>query len=151
MSAQGRPYIVVSSRGRFEATDSTLSDLGVQPTGTDKGDPGISFNTDQHRGAGAHAAAAQHHRRGAVEVQATSSSRASPRPSRGRTACSCRATSARRMTDIKAERNGGNGVTVTGESSDREIHNITTSGQPLLRRGRGRPEQAAGQQHQRDR
>ena len=46
MSAQGRPYIVVSSRGRFEATDATLSDLGVQPTGTDKGDPGISFNTD---------------------------------------------------------------------------------------------------------
>jgi hypothetical protein len=32
------------------------------------------------------------------------------------------------LTDVKAERNGGNGVAVTGESSGREIHNITTTG-----------------------
>ncbi len=96
MSSQGRPYIVVSSRGRFEATDSILSDLGVQPTGTDKGDPGISYNTDSTGSAGAHAAAAQHHRRVSCRSPRTSSSRASPPPSRGPTACSCRATSARR-------------------------------------------------------
>jgi hypothetical protein len=32
------------------------------------------------------------------------------------------------MTNIKAERNGGNGMAVTGPSSDRPITNITTSG-----------------------
>ena len=45
-NAPGRPYIVVAARGRFDATDSTLSDMGVQPIGADKGEPGISYNTD---------------------------------------------------------------------------------------------------------
>ena len=45
-NAPGRPYIVVAARGRFDASDSTLSDLGVQPIGADKGEPGISYNTD---------------------------------------------------------------------------------------------------------
>jgi hypothetical protein len=43
-NAQGRPYIAVSSGGRFDATDATLGDRGVQPSGTDKGEPAMSYN-----------------------------------------------------------------------------------------------------------
>ena len=127
MSSQGRPYIVVSSRGRFEATDSTLSDLGVQPTGTDKGDPGISYNTDStgalvrtqllRNTTGAELSKSKNIKLEGVTAAESWSDGLLLQGDIGTT-----------LTDIKAERNGGNGVTVTGESSDREIHNITTSG-----------------------
>ena len=55
------------------------------------------------------------------------------------------------MSGIKAERNGGNGVTVTGESSDRQITGITTSGNHSYGVARDRPDQAAGLEHQRHR
>ena len=127
MSSQGRPYIVVSSRGRFEATDSTLSDLGVQPTGTDKGDPGISYNTDStgalvrtqllRNTTGAELSKSKNIKLEGVTATESWSDGLLLQGDVGTT-----------LTDIKAERNGGNGVTVTGESSEREIHNITTSG-----------------------
>lgn len=127
MSSQGRPYIVVSSRGRFEATDSTLSDLGVQPTGTDKGDPGISYNTDStgalvrtqllRNTTGAELSKSKNIKLEGVTAAQSWSDGLLLQGDIGTT-----------LTDIKAERNGGNGVTVTGESSEREIHNITTSG-----------------------
>ncbi len=127
MSSQGRPYIVVSSRGRFEATDSTLSDLGVQPTGTDKGDPGISYNTDStgalvrtqllRNTTGAELSKSKNIKLEGVTAAESWSDGLLLQGDIGTT-----------LTDIKAERNGGNGVTVTGESSEREIHNITTSG-----------------------
>ena len=127
MSAQGRPYIVVSSRGRFEATDATLSDLGVQPTGTDKGDPGISFNTDStgalvrtqllRNTTGAELSKSKNIKLEGVTATESWSDGLLLQGDVGTT-----------LTDIKAERNGGNGVTVTGESSAREIHDITTNG-----------------------
>ena len=127
MSSQGRPYIVVSSRGRFEATDATLSDLGVQPTGTDKGDPGISFNTDStgalvrtqllRNTTGAELSKSKNIKLEGVTATESWSDGLLLQGDVGTT-----------LTDIKAERNGGNGVTVTGESSAREIHDITTNG-----------------------
>ena len=127
MSSQGRPYIVVSSRGRFEATDSTLSDLGVQPTGTDKGDPGISYNTDS---TGALVRTQLLRNTTGVELSKSKNIKLE-----GVTATESwsdglllQGDVGTTLTDIKTERNGGNGVTVTGESSEREIHNITTSG-----------------------
>ena len=127
MSAQGRPYIVVSSRGRFEATDATLSDLGVQPTGTDKGDPGISFNTDStgalvrtqllRNTTGAELSKSKNIKLEGVTATESWSDGLLLQGDVGTT-----------LTDVKAERNGGNGVTVTGESSAREIHDITTNG-----------------------
>ena len=127
MSSQGRPYIVVSSRGRFEATDSTLSDLGVQPTGTDKGDPGISYNTDStgtlvrtqllRNTTGAELSRSKNIKLEGVTATESWSDGLLLQGDIGTA-----------LTDIKAERNGGNGVMVTGESSDREIHNITTTG-----------------------
>ena len=127
MNSQGRPYIVVSGRGHFEATDSTLSDLGVQPTGTDKGDPGISFNTES---TGSLVRTQLLRNTTGVEL-----SRAKNVKLKGVTATESwsdglllQGDVGTTLTDIKAERNGGNGVTVTGESSAREIHNITTTG-----------------------
>ena len=127
MNSQGRPYIVVSSRGRFEATDSTLSDLGVQPTGTDKGDPGISFNTDS---TGALVRTQLLRNTTGVELSKSKNIKLE-----GVTATESwsdgfllQGDVGTTLTDVKAERNGGNGVAVTGESSGREIHNITTTG-----------------------
>ena len=118
MSAQGRPYIVVSARGRFEATDATLSDLGVQPTGTDKGDPGISFNTGStgalvrtqllRNTTGAELSGSANIRLEDVTASESWSDGLLLQGDQGTT-----------MSGIKAERNGGNGVTVTGESSER--------------------------------
>src|SRR4029079_5216775 len=127
MSAQGRPYIVVSSRGRFEATDATLSDLGVQPTGTDKGDPGVSYNTDS---TGSLVRTQLLRNTTGVELSKSKGIKledvtASQSWSAGVLLQGDVGTT---LSGIKAERNGGNGVTVTGESSVREIHAITTSG-----------------------
>src|SRR6185312_2321388 len=127
MSAQGRPYIVVSSRGRFEATDATLSDLGVQPTGTDKGDPGVSYNTDSN---GSLVRTQLLRNTTGVELSKSKNIKledvtASESWSDGVLLQGDVGTA---LSGIKAERNGGNGVTVGGESSDREVHNITTSG-----------------------
>ena len=150
MSSQGRPYIVVSSRGRFEATDSTLSDLGVQPTGTDKGDPGISYNTDStgalvrtqllRNTTGAELSKSKNIKLEGVTAAESWSDGLLLQGDIGTT-----------LTDIKAERNGGNGVTVTGESSDREIHNITTSGNHSYGVAVVGQNKAAGHEHQRDR
>ena len=127
MSAQGRPYIVVSGRGRFEATDATLSDLGVQPNGTDKGDPGISFNTDS---TGALVRTQLLRNTTGAELSASSNVKldtvtASESWSDGLLLQGDKGTA---MANIRAERNGGNGVTVTGVSTDRSITGITTSG-----------------------
>jgi hypothetical protein len=127
MSAQGRPYIVVSGRGRFEATDATISDLGVQPTGTDKGDPGISFNTAStgslvrtqllRNTTGAELSQSANIKLEDVTAAESWSDGLLLQGDKGTT-----------MSGIKAERNGGNGVTVTGLSSDRPITDITTAG-----------------------
>ena len=127
MSAQGRPYIVVSSRGRFEATDATLSDLGVQPTGTDPGDPGVSYNTGStgslvrtqllRNTTGAELSKSSNIKLDDVTASESWSDGLLLQGDIGTT-----------MSNIKAERNGGNGVTVTGESSERSISGITTSG-----------------------
>ena len=150
MSSQGRPYIVVSSRGRFEATDSTLSDLGVQPTGTDKGDPGISYNTDStgalvrtqllRNTTGAELSKSKNIKLEGVTAAESWSDGLLLQGDIGTT-----------LTDIKAERNGGNGVTVTGESSDREIHNITTSGNHSYGVAVVGQNKAQVSEHQRDR
>jgi hypothetical protein len=127
MDAQGRPYIVVSSRGRFEAADATLSDLGVQPVGADKGEPGVSFNTDAtgslvrttllRNTVGAELSRSKNVRLEAVTAAESWSDGLLLQGDRGTV-----------LKDIKAERNGGNGVMVTGDSSDRPVTNITASG-----------------------
>jgi parallel beta helix pectate lyase-like protein len=127
MEAQGRPYIVVSSRGRFEATDAVLSDLGVAPTGTDKGDPGVSYNTAStgflvrtqllRNTTGAELSASSNIKLEDVTASNSAADGLLLQGDKGTT-----------MSNIKAVGNGGNGVTVTGESSERHITGITTSG-----------------------
>ena len=127
MAAQGRPFIVVSARGRFEATDATLSDLGTLSTGTAKGEPGISFNTDS---TGAlvrtqvlrNTVGAELSSSGGVRIEDTTFAEAAEdglflQGDKGTT-----------LIGVKAERNGSNGVLVAGPSSDRPITNISTAG-----------------------
>jgi Right handed beta helix region len=127
MNAQGRPFIIVSSGGRFDATDSTLSDLGVQPTGTDKGDPGIAFNNGStgalvrtqllRNTTGLELTRSRNVRLDGVTTSESWSDGMLLQGDVGTT-----------LAGVTAERNGGNGVTVTGDSTERAITGITTSG-----------------------
>lgn len=130
-NAQGRPYIAVSSGGRFDATDATLGDRGVQPSGTDKGEPAMSYNISYNTDAtgtllrtslvrnttGAELSRSRNVRLDAVTVVEPWSDGLLLQGDR-RTV----------MKAITAERNGGNGVMVTGETSDGPVTNITTKG-----------------------
>src|SRR5207248_5816900 len=42
-AAAGRPYIKVADRGRLDAVDATISDLGTQQSGDDRGRPAVWF------------------------------------------------------------------------------------------------------------
>ena len=59
--AAGRPFIVVSSGGRLEAIDATISDLGTPDTDRENR-AGVQFTSRQQRLTGPHLAAAQQHR-----------------------------------------------------------------------------------------
>ena len=126
LTAQGRPYIVVSGGGRLEATDATLSDLGVQPTGTQVGLPGVAFNTDSTgslvrtrllRNTTGVRLSGSNIKIEDVTAEESWADGILLQGDQGTT-----------MSGIKANRNGGNGVSVSGTSSDRAITNITTSG-----------------------
>lgn len=126
-NSPGRPYIVVAARGRFDATDSTLSDLGVQPIGADKGEPGISYNTDStgalvrtsvlRNTTGIELSASRNVRLDAVTIAESWSDGLVLQADKGT-----------RLSGVSAERNGATGVQVVGESTDRPITGITTSG-----------------------
>jgi hypothetical protein len=126
-NAPGRPYIVVAARGRFDASDSTLSDLGVQPIGADKGEPGISYNTDStgalvrtsvlRSTTGVELSASRNVRLDGVTIAESWSDGLVLQADKGT-----------RFSGVSAERNGGNGVQVVGPSTDRAITGITTSG-----------------------
>jgi hypothetical protein len=126
----GRPFIVVSGGGRFEATDSTVSDLGTVPT--DPADrPGLTLGENSaativrtsflrnstglkvDRTAGA--------RLEAVTVSDSAADGLVLRGDRGTT-----------LINITANNNGGNGVLVTGPPSDRPVTAISATGNKLF-------------------
>jgi hypothetical protein len=123
----GRPYIVVSGSGHFDATDATLSDLGVQPIGADKGEPGVDFNAEStgslvrtqllRNTVGLELTQSRNVRLENVDVAESWSDGLLLQGDVGTV-----------LAGITAERNGGNGVAVGGETSDRPITNITTKG-----------------------
>jgi hypothetical protein len=126
-NAAGRPYIVVSGNGRFDATDATISDLGVQPVGADKGEPGLDFNAEStgslvrtkllRNTVGLELSKSRNVRLDTVDIAEAWSDGLLLQGDKGTV-----------LTGITAERNGGNGVAVGGETSDRPITNITTRG-----------------------
>jgi hypothetical protein len=126
-TAAGRPMIVVSTRGRLESTDVTISDLGTTRTSTDDGDAGVEF----HAGSGGFLVRTTLQRNSTgvelvrsegvhlEDVTATEST------GDGIVFDGDRGTT---MSGIRAMGNGGNGVLATGESSGRPIGGIVTSG-----------------------
>ena len=143
MNAQGRPYIVVSGGGRFDATDATLSDLGVQPTGTDKGDPGISFNT-----ASTGSLVRTQLLRNTTGAELSKSSNIKLEDRHRHRVVVGRPAPAGRPRHDDGEHQGRAQRRQRRDRHRRELgppdHQHHDRGQPLLRRGRDRPEQAAG-------
>jgi cytoskeletal protein RodZ len=126
----GRPFIVVSVGGRFEATDATISDLGTVPTDPadragvtfGEGSSGAVVRTSMLRNSiGIKVDRANNIRLEAVTVSESASDGLVLRGDRGTA-----------LIGITAERNGGNGVLVTGPSSDRPISGITAQGNKLF-------------------
>jgi hypothetical protein len=124
--APGRPCIVVSAGGTLEATDTTITDLGTPPVETDNGRAGVTFGPGS-RGAlvrttllrnstGLELSRSDAVRLHTVTVGDSAADGIVLRGDRGTT-----------MSDIRTERNGGNGVLVSGESTDRRITGISTA------------------------
>ena len=126
----GRPFIVVSGGGRFEAVDSTVSDLGTVPT-----DPvsraGVTLNQNSavsvvrtaflRNSTGLKLDRTVDARLEAVTVSESTADGLVLRGDRGTA-----------LIGIKSENNGGNGVLVAGPPSDRPITAITATGNKLF-------------------
>jgi hypothetical protein len=125
--AAGRPYIVVAAAGRLDATDATLSDLGTNPVGDNHGSPAVSFGRGStgslvgtsllRNSTGLTLAESQ-----GVRLQDVT---ADDSVQDGIVLRGDRATT---LSGIKAERNGNNGVLVSGQPSGRPITGIATTG-----------------------
>ncbi|WP_433558340.1 right-handed parallel beta-helix repeat-containing protein [Pseudonocardia xinjiangensis] len=126
-TAAGRPAIVVSARGRLEATDATISDLGTQPIGIDQGRAGVLFNPDSS-GSLIRTTLARNSTgvelSGSVGVQLQDVT-ASDSMADGVVLRGDRGTT---MSGIRATGNGGSGVLVTGVSSSRPVTGVSTTG-----------------------
>ncbi|QYN37202.1 right-handed parallel beta-helix repeat-containing protein [Pseudonocardia sp. DSM 110487] len=126
-TSPGRPFVAVSARGRFDAVDSTISDLGTPSTGIDGGRAGVTFNlgalgslvrtTLQRNTTGVELS-----RSDAVHLEDVAFTES---VGDGLVLTGDRGTT---MKGIRAVGNGDNGVVVAGESSDRAVTGITTSG-----------------------
>jgi hypothetical protein len=126
-TSPGRPFFAVSARGRLDAVDSTISDLGTPSTGIDGGRAGVTFNqgatgslvrtTVQRNTTGVELS-----RSDAVHLENVTFTES---VGDGLVLTADRDT---KMSGIKAVRNGDNGVVVAGESTGRPVTGITTNG-----------------------
>jgi hypothetical protein len=126
-TAAGRPFFQVSARGRLDAVDSTISNLGTPSTGLAGGRAGVTFN----RGAGGSLVRTTL-RRNTVGLELSQSDAVhledvtlAESVADGLVLTGDRGTT---MSGIRAADNGDNGVVVAGESTDRPVTGITTSG-----------------------
>jgi Right handed beta helix region len=127
-TAAGRPSLVASTGGRLEATDTTITGLGTAPSALDEdGQAAVVFNptstgaltrtTVRHASTGLRLVRSHGVRLTDVTVADSAED--------GLVLSGDRATV---LGGIRADRNGGNGVLVTGEGADRAITGITTTG-----------------------
>lgn len=124
--APGRPSIAVSAGGILEATDTTITDLGSPPVETDNGRAGLAFGpgsrgtlirtTLLRNTTGLELSRSDAVRLHSVTVGDSTADGIVLHGDRGTT-----------MSDIRTERNRGNGVLVSGESTDRRITGISTA------------------------
>ena len=125
--AAGRPYIKVSGRGRLDATDATISDLGSPAVGDNRGEPAIGFargatgtltgTTLLRNSTGLLLAQSQGVRLQDVTADDSTAD-----------GIVLRGDHATVLSGVKADRNGADGVLVTGAVTDRPIVGITTTG-----------------------
>ena len=121
----GCPFVVVSSNGQMDAVDATFADLAPAPARR----PGRrAVRHQQLRLDGAHHPAAQQHRPQARPVQRCIRLEALTVNESAADGLVLRGDKGTALIGIKAERNGANGVLVTGESTDRPITGISTTG-----------------------
>jgi hypothetical protein len=124
-----RPYIVVSGGGAMDATDATFSDLGTP--GRPTGEAGISFNRAatgslvRTQVIGGSTGLRLQSSDGVKLDQLTVARSAED----GIVLAGDKGTA---LSAVKAEGNGGTGVTVTGEPTDRPITGISTSQNALF-------------------
>jgi hypothetical protein len=126
-TAPGRPSITVSSGGRLDSTDTTISDLGATPTGTDTGRPGMLFNPGStgslvrtnllRNTTGLQLSRSDGVRLDGVTVRESTGD--------GLVLTGDTATT---MSGIHVEHNEGNGVLVNGDRSGRTITGVATAG-----------------------
>jgi hypothetical protein len=125
--AAGRPFFAVSARGRLDAVDSTIGDLGTLSSGIDGGHAGVTFN----RGSSGslvrttvrrNTTGVELSRSDAVHLEDVTFTES---VGDGLVLTGDRGTT---MSGIRAVGNGDNGVVVEGESTDRPVTGITTTG-----------------------
>jgi len=122
----GRPFIVVSTGGRLDATDVTVTDLGTASDAPDPR-PAISFHTDT---GGSLVRATFARNTTALQLQRTQDVRLEDVTVTDSTADGLELSGDRGTTvnRVRAERNGGNGIRFDGTTTDHPITGITTSG-----------------------
>jgi hypothetical protein len=126
ITGRGVTVIVVAGGGRLDATDATFTDLGTAVTDPDSR-AGVQFNPDSGGSlerasflrdtVGLRLVASRDVRLDGVRVEDSASDGLALQGDVGTT-----------LRGIVAERNGGNGVLVEGETSDRPITGISTAG-----------------------
>ncbi len=126
-NAVGRPNIVVSKGGSLETTDATINDMGAAPSGADDGSAAVLFNpgstgslvrtTVARSSTGIELSRSNDVRLEDVTISESGTDGLILRGDTGTT-----------LAGVRAEKNGANGVSVTGEVSPRPITGISTSG-----------------------
>ncbi|GAA5118075.1 right-handed parallel beta-helix repeat-containing protein [Pseudonocardia adelaidensis] len=121
----GRPFLEASGGGEINATDVTITDMGVPEHGQATAEPAVGFNpgssgslvrtTLQRNNIGVEVSKAQGVQLDGLTVTESESDGIVLNGDQGT-----------RMANLRAERNGGNGMFVGGENSDRPISGLTT-------------------------
>ncbi|HEX2288778.1 MAG TPA: right-handed parallel beta-helix repeat-containing protein, partial [Pseudonocardiaceae bacterium] len=123
--AVGRPFLEAAGGGEINATDVTITDMGVPEHGQATAEPAVGFNpgstgslvrtTLQRNTIGVEVSKAQGVNLDGLTVTESESDGIVLNGDQGT-----------RMANLRAEKNGGNGMFVGGEQSDRPISGLTT-------------------------
>ncbi|TWF76027.1 parallel beta helix pectate lyase-like protein [Pseudonocardia hierapolitana] len=125
MDAVGRPFLEAAGGGEINATDVTITDMGVPEHGQATAEPAVGFNpgstgslvrtTLQRNNVGVEVSKAQGVQLDGLTVTESEGDGIVLNGDRGT-----------RMANLRAEKNGGNGMFVGGDNSDRPISGLTT-------------------------
>jgi hypothetical protein len=128
--AKGRPFLEAAGGGEINATDVTVTDMGIPENGQVTAEPAIGFNPDssgslvrttlQRNNIGVEVSKAKGVTLDGVTVTESEHDGIVLNGDQGT-----------RMANLRAESNGGNGMFVGGDNSDRPITGLTTLGNKL--------------------